>query len=149
MEACHSSHLNETLSNQSWSPNELINAWYPNKLMMPECAATNKNQQKQMARSERDIKATKIDFLGTILQRSIDADQTSLLGCVEHGGVYANRYILRGLSSKLDGRLLASPVESALFLDVKPNASALHDRVCRLCARFPGRSCRGSRVDDP
>jgi hypothetical protein len=86
MEACHSSHLNETLSNQSWSPNELINAWYPNKLMMPECAATNKNQQKQMARSERDIKATKIDFLGTILQRSIDADQTSLLGCVEHGG---------------------------------------------------------------
>jgi hypothetical protein len=33
-----------------------------------------------------------------------------------------DRYILRGLSSKLDGRLLASPVESALFLDVKPNA---------------------------
>jgi hypothetical protein len=29
-------------------------------------------------------------------------------------GVYADRYILRGLSSKLDGRLLASPVESAL-----------------------------------
>jgi hypothetical protein len=39
-----------------------------------------------------------------------------------------DRYILHGLSSKLDGRLLASPVESALFLDIKPNASDLHDR---------------------
>ena len=61
-----------------------------------------------------------------------------------------DRYILRGLSSKLDGRLLASPVESALFLDVKPNAYALYDRVRALVHdRCSSRSCLGSRVEDP
>jgi len=34
-------------------------------------------------------------------------------------------------ASKLDGRLLASPVESALFLDVKPNSSAARAATVR------------------
>jgi hypothetical protein len=51
-------------------PNKLINAWYPNKLMMPEwdipLARQIKSNKNKTAQSERDIKATKIDFLGAV-----------------------------------------------------------------------------------
>jgi hypothetical protein len=60
-----------------------------------------------------------------------------------------DRYILRGLSSKLDGRLLASPVESAFFwtesLTLRPSTIA-SARWCTIDAPVDHVSDRGSKI---